>query len=47
MRGQPFYCPFCGEQDFVPSGDDARQYYCESCDRRFLVKLVGLGLEPE
>lgn len=47
MRGRPFYCPFCGEQDFVPSGDNPTQYHCESCDRRFQVKMVGLGPEPE
>lgn len=46
LRAQPFYCPFCGEQDFVPSGDNAGQYHCESCDRRFVVKMIGLGPEP-
>ncbi|MGQ0678919.1 MAG: hypothetical protein ACT4OM_04560 [Actinomycetota bacterium] len=43
FRAQPFYCPFCGEQDFVPIGEEAGHFYCESCDRRFLVKLEGLG----
>jgi transposase-like protein len=45
-RAQPFYCPFCGEEDFVPY-DDAGQYHCQSCDRRFLVKMLGLGPEPD
>ena len=46
-RAQPFYCPFCGEEDFIPSGDAPGEYYCESCNRRFLVKMLGLGLRPK
>ncbi|HEX2178998.1 MAG TPA: Insertion element protein [Actinomycetota bacterium] len=41
-RAQPFYCPYCGEQDFVPV-DQPGQFYCESCNRRFEVKMLGLG----
>lgn len=44
MRAQPFYCPYCAEQTIEPVGE--RAFYCESCDRRFEVKFVGLG-EPE
>ena len=41
-RAEPFYCPYCGEQDFVPV-DKPGQYYCESCNRRFEVRMLGLG----
>ena len=40
---QPFYCPYCGEQDFEPAGDEAGQYACNSCNRYFVVKFLGLG----
>jgi transposase-like protein len=42
-RAQPFYCPYCGEQDFVPFGDEAGRYCCNSCDRHFIVRFVGLS----
>jgi transposase-like protein len=41
-RAQPFYCPYCGEEDFVPFGGNG-QYHCHSCDRRFGVRFLGLG----
>lgn len=41
-RAQPFYCPFCGEEDFIPI-ENPGEYYCESCNRRFAVKMLGLG----
>jgi transposase-like protein len=47
-RVQPFYCPYCGEEDFVPSGTAPGQYHCRDCDRSFVVKFIGLGGEgPE
>jgi transposase-like protein len=42
-RAQPFYCPYCGEQDFVPFGDEAGRFYCASCERHFTVTFIGLG----
>lgn len=41
-RAQPFYCPYCGEEDFVPFGGGG-QYHCHSCNRRFGVQFLGLG----
>lgn len=41
-RAQPFYCPYCGEQEFRPVGTGAEQH-CECCDRRFTVRFLGLG----
>ena len=41
-RAQPFYCPYCGEQDFVPYGDEPNAYLCSSCSRHFSVTFLGL-----
>ena len=46
-RVQPFYCPWCGEEDFVPSGSRHDQYHCRSCDRRYAVAFLGLGPAAE
>ncbi len=48
-RAQPFYCPYCGEQDFVPYGEEANRYLCSSCGRHYSVKFIGLdaGASPE
>lgn len=48
-RVQPFYCPYCAEEDFVPSGPlDAvdGEFHCRCCGRRFRVTFLGLG-DPE
>ena len=79
-RVQPYYCPYCGDEDFVPAPDEgvrgsssppdrsggdqaanppagwgtARRaepargfiepgFHCKSCDRRFVVRFLGLG----
>jgi transposase-like protein len=41
-RVQPFYCPYCGEEDFVPAGEESG-FWCRSCDRRFVVRFLGIG----
>jgi transposase-like protein len=41
-HAQPFYCPYCGEEDFVPWGDDAGHFLCKSCGRHYTVKFLGL-----
>ena len=40
-RMQPFYCPYCGEQDLRPA--DPAGYRCQVCDRRFELTFLGLG----
>lgn len=42
-RAQPFYCPYCGEEDFAPAGADAGGFHCESCDRYYVIRFVGVG----
>ena len=46
-RVQPFYCPYCGEEDFRPAGEHDGEYHCRSCDRRFAVRYIGLGAPAE
>ncbi len=45
-RARPFYCPYCGEEDFVPIDDQEGEFHCRSCDRRFAVHFLGLGAPP-
>jgi hypothetical protein len=42
-RVQPFYCPYCGEQDLRPSATTG--WHCPICDRRFELSFLGLGAE--
>lgn len=42
-RAQPFYCPYCGEEDFVPSAETAGAYECNSCGRHYSVKFLGIA----
>jgi transposase-like protein len=41
-RAQPFYCPYCGEQDFRPFGEEPSQFLCGSCARHYTVRFLGL-----
>ena len=47
MRSQPFYCPYCGEEDFEPSGDEAGTFTCGSCDREWKVTLLGVNVSRQ
>lgn len=43
-HAQPFYCPYCGDEDFVPFGDEPGGFLCNSCSRHFVVKFLGLDV---
>lgn len=43
-RAQPFYCPYCGDEDLRPHEDST--WLCASCRRVFTVTLLGLNF-PE
>lgn len=43
-RSQPFYCPYCGEEDFEPASDEAGTFACNSCDRAWKVQLLGVNV---
>jgi len=40
-RVQPFFCPYCGEQDLRPAAETG--WHCRACDRRFELGFLGLG----
>ena len=43
-RAAPQYCPYCGEDEIRPWGDDpaGRDWRCEACLRVFVVRYKGL-----
>jgi len=43
-RAQPFFCPYCGEQDLRPSATSG--WHCRVCDRRFELTFIGVGESP-
>jgi transposase-like protein len=45
MRAVPFCCPYCSEEALEPVGEEGGRWYCNSCDRRFDLKFLGIG-EP-
>jgi transposase-like protein len=42
VRAEPFYCPYCGEEDFV-SWSEPGTYVCNSCGRHYSVKFLGVS----
>jgi len=36
------YCPYCGEEELVPEEEPAGAWRCESCQRAFAVRFIGL-----
>lgn len=42
QRAQPFYCPYCGEQD-LRLGEEQATYHCRTCDRLWKLEFVKLG----
>ena len=40
-RAQPFFCPYCGEQELRPSATTG--WHCPTCDRHFELSFIGLG----
>jgi ribosomal protein L37AE/L43A len=41
-RAQPYYCPYCGEQDIRP-GEETGTYHCRTCDRVWKLEFRRLG----
>lgn len=41
-HAQPFYCPYCGEQDIRP-GEESGTYHCRTCDRVWKLQFRRLG----
>lgn len=43
-RAVPFYCPYCGDEDLRPRGDEAGAWQCRACARAFTLSFVGVGV---
>lgn len=39
-RATPFYCPYCGDEDLRPAGDNAGEWRCRGCARVFTLRFV-------
>ncbi|WP_114454022.1 transposase [Halopolyspora algeriensis] len=46
-RAVPFYCPYCGDEDLIPTSEPPGAWRCQACRRVFTVKLAGLALTEE
>ncbi|MGN6131886.1 MAG: hypothetical protein ACTHOK_16210 [Nocardioidaceae bacterium] len=49
-RGEPFHCPYCGDDDLRPhapeEGSGHGQWECRSCLRAFSLRMIGLLPNP-
>jgi ribosomal protein L37AE/L43A len=41
-RAEPFYCPYCGEEDLRPHGATHGEWECRACRRVFALSMRGL-----
>jgi transposase-like protein len=41
-RAEPFYCPYCGEEDLRPHGTTHGEWECRACRRVFALSMRGL-----
>lgn len=39
-RAVAYYCPYCGEEDLEPDGDEGGRWHCRGCTRTFAVRQV-------
>ncbi len=42
-RAVPFYCPYCGEEDIEPAGEEPGRFRCAACNRHWLLRFQGIG----
>jgi len=41
-RQVPFFCPYCGEEDLRPGGEEAGEWECGACARSFRLAFVAV-----
>ncbi len=41
-RAVPFHCPYCGDEDLRPHGEQHGTWECRSCQRAFSLKFIGI-----
>ena len=42
----PFHCPYCGDEEISPYGEQTDGWRCAACLRAFTVRLIATGV-PE
>ena len=42
-RAAPFYCPYCGDEDLRPFGEQHGEWRCGACQRVFRLELRRRG----
>jgi ribosomal protein L37AE/L43A len=45
-RAEPYYCPYCGEEDLRPHGATHGEWECHACRRVFALAMRGLLPTP-
>ena len=40
-RAAPYYCPYCGDEDIEPWGEQAGEWRCRSCLRVWKLSYLG------
>ena len=40
----PFHCPYCGDEEISPHGEQADAWHCAACLRAFTVRLIATGV---
>lgn len=45
-RAAPFYCPYCGDEDLRPHGEQRGTWECHACQRAFKLNFIGI-LAPQ
>ena len=41
LRGIPFHCPYCADEDLRPHGEKHGEWECRSCLRAFRLGFIG------
>ena len=40
----PFHCPYCGDEELTPYGEQSDGWRCGACLRAFTVRLIATGV---
>ena len=41
----PFHCPYCGDEELTPYGEQSDGWRCGACLRAFTVRLIATGVQ--
>jgi transposase-like protein len=43
----PFHCPYCGDEELTPYGEQSDGWCCAACLRAFTVRLIATGVTQQ